>query len=592
MRQLSQLIIGILLLFLTACPIQKPSDIQIAISPVVSNLTTGESQIFTANFINSIYIYNVKWSVTPSTGLALTSYDYSVSVKANIAGLYILRATSTIDSSAIAEVSINVTGASVTISTNPNSPSLNVGASQIFTATVANSSNSTVTWNVSPSTGVNAVLNGNTLSVTANMIGIYNIKAISVGDPSKFEQITLRVPGLLTLTSITTNNSHSCGIGINGAAYCWGKNNSSQLGDNHPTYDSVNPVAVAAPNSGNILSFTELAAGKDFTCGLTPTGKAYCWGENIAGQLGNIKAINTSYIPIEVSAPSGGSFLNFSSISAGSSHACGLTSVGKAYCWGTNSYGQIGNSTTILKSNTPVAIANAKDGTDLNLSSISAGNNFTCGLTTTGKAYCWGNNEYGQLGIGSITPPGPPNDQTSFPIAVIGTQAFSTISTGYNHTCALSTTGQAYCWGSNFQNELGNNNTTLSSTPVAVLAPQGGSTLSFSSVYTGVEYSCGLTTTSDVYCWGSNYLGNVGNNSAVNAPIPVPLASPKNEPNLKYLSISRGGGFSAHTCGITTIGKAYCWGGNFSGELGNYTVGSNGLASAFSPIPVAVTEIP
>jgi alpha-tubulin suppressor-like RCC1 family protein len=340
----------------------------------------------------------------------------------------------------------------------------------------------------------------------------------------------------------------SCGLNAAGIGYCWGSNFSGRLGNNSLTDSSV-PV----PISGG-LTFSSISVGNFQSCGLTMVGSAYCWGDNFNGQLGNNNAPTDSSVPVPVS---GG--LIFSSISVGNSYSCGLTMDGSAYCWGYNNYGQLGNNSSVYSS-VPVPVSGG-----LSFSSISGGGFHSCGVTTAGSAYCWGRDSSGQLGSNSSATP-------RVPVLVNGGLSFSSISAGGDHSCGLTTTGSAYCWGSNISGELGNNNRpTNSSVPV----PVSGS-LSFSSITTGSNISCGLTTAGSAYCWGNNYKGGLGNSNApTDSSVPVPVSG-----GLIFSSIS--GGYN-HSCGVTTAGSAYCWGYNPFGQLGNNS-------TTDSSAPVAVTN--
>ena len=175
------------------------------------------------------------------------------------------------------------------------------------------------------------------------------------------------------------------------------------------------------------------------------------------------------------------------------------------------------------------------------VASVGAGNIHTCGLTVTGNAYCWGFNDFGQLGDGSTT-------GSLTPVLVSGGIRFSSISTRGGHTCGVTPVGDVYCWGENFRGQLGDGTTINRLTPVLV---SGG--LSFASVSTAFSETCGVTTGGDAYCWGENFFGQLGDGTTINRLTPVPVAG-----GLTFASLSTG----ATTCGVTTTGAAYCWGRN------------------------------
>jgi alpha-tubulin suppressor-like RCC1 family protein len=317
--------------------------------------------------------------------------------------------------------------------------------------------------------------------------------------------------GLLSLSSISTGFVHSCGLTTTGVTLCWGRNDDGQLGNGTNIQFSSIPDVVRSPNSNRFLSISSNGSG-NHTCALIKGGMAYCWGFNYNGQLG-VKIPNSviSYLPVPVSAPSGENSLSFVSISPGVSHTCGLTATGTAYCWG--------KYVVAAESNVPVAVSSSEGGNRLSFSSISSGGSHSCGLTTSGLAYCWGNNYGGKLGNNSKM-------DSINPVAVLGVNSgdalkFTSISTGSGHTCGLTLTGAAYCWGLNQYGQLGNNMVTDSGIPVAVAAPDGGTNLSFSSISLGFEHTCGLTADGATYCWGRNNYGQLGNNSHTNSSIPV-----------------------------------------------------------------------
>ena len=188
---------------------------------------------------------------------------------------------------------------------------------------------------------------------------------------------------------------HACALTPSGAAYCWGRNFSGQLGIGSTATSSI-PLAVSGGHS-----FIALSAGYYFTCGLTSSGDAYCWGYNYWGQLGNGSTANSS-TPVAVS---GG--LRFSALASGAGHACGLTSSGQAYCWGDGGGGRLGDGSGAVTTR-PVAVSGGR-----RFIALAAGGGHTCGLTSAGAAFCWGMNTWGQLGDGST-------DDRPTPVAVAG----------------------------------------------------------------------------------------------------------------------------------------------------------------------------
>ena len=425
----------------------------------------------------------------------------------------------------------------------------------------------TVTWATSKP-GV-ATVNSTGLA-TGVAAGQATITATSEGQ-SGTAAITVAV---LTFATVSGGNDHTCGVTMGGAAYCWGNNGLGQLG-NGTTTSSTTPVAV-----GGGLTFAAVNASTgSFTCGLTRGGAAYCWGAK--DQLGTGSREQSS-VPVAVA---GGH--SFGGLSTGHDHTCALTANGTAYCWGYNEFEQLGTGPAggpQFCDDFPCSTVPAAVSGELTFAAVSAGTGvtgFTCGLTPGGAAYCWGDNSSGELGTGTTT-------NSSTPLAVGGGFTFAAVSTGAYHSCGLTKNGAAYCWGYNDDGELGDGSYAQpSGTPVAV---SGGFT--FAAVSAGGFNACGITTSSALYCWGYNGVGELGIGSTTGPEVCYPDMPDYSEPcstvpvpvsgGLKFAVVSVGDYYS---CGMTTAGAAYCWGGNFYGQLGTGTTTS-------STVPVKVAGQP
>lgn len=340
-------------------------------------------------------------------------------------------------------------------------------------------------------------------------------------------------------------------------------------------------VAAAVAREDSILAGLQIdpqtiSGGEHHTCALTLDGRAYCWGDGSKSQLGN-GSNSSRNRPVAVSDPDDGP-VHFASISAGGGHTCALTIDGKAYCWGLNGDGELGIGATGAQ-NKPVAVVDP-EGDSPQYTSITTGYAHTCALATTGKIYCWGYNSSGMLGIGT-------NVAQNKPMAVLDTIdggiQFAAVEAGYFHTCALSTAGRAYCWGSGSNGRLGNGGISTQRAPVAVAPPEGEpDPLIFASISGGYEFTCGLTIAGKAYCWGRDNNGQLGNGELENQDKPVAVADPPDGAT-KYTSIATG---SFHTCALTTTGKVYCWGNGEYGQLGD---GNSGFEADRSE-PMAVLD--
>jgi hypothetical protein len=176
-------------------------------------------------------------------------------------------------------------------------------------------------------------------------------------------------------------------------------------------------------------------------------------------------------------------------------HTCALTTEGAAYCWGYNANGQLGNNDTAIITSMPVATVG---GVVFQTLSVSKVEDVTCGLSTSGEAYCWGQNDQGQLGDGTTT-------RRIVPTHVAGGLRFRSLAVGTGHACAVAVSGTAYCWGSTPNGAFGDGSTGTRLTP-QTSAPG----LTFDSIVAGGDYTCALTPAGAAYCWGLGVLGQLG----------------------------------------------------------------------------------
>jgi alpha-tubulin suppressor-like RCC1 family protein len=348
----------------------------------------------------------------------------------------------------------------------------------------------------------------------------------------------------LPFRQVSAGYNHTCGVTTDDRAYCWGYSQWGQLGNGttsgpeecntHPC--SSRPVAVLGG-----LRFRHVIAGTEFTCGLTTNNRAYCWGRNESGQLGDGTTTTARLRPVAVAG--GRSFLL---VRAGGAHACGIDTSHAAFCWGSNSNGQLGDGTTTRRL-TPVRVSRG-----LSWQLLTGGFLHTCGVTTDAHAYCWGANRSGRLGDGTTV-------QRLKPAAISGGLLVRQVEAGFDHTCAVAVTEyRAYCWGDNAAGGLGDGTTITRLTPTAVDGDRR-----FDNVSAGSFHTCGVTRGHRGLCWGSNGAGQLGNGANFRRATPTPLAV-----DLQLGPVSAGNGF---TCGVTTGDRAYCWGSNFYGQLGDGT---------------------
>lgn len=332
----------------------------------------------------------------------------------------------------------------------------------------------------------------------------------------------------------------------------------------------------------------KIVASVNHTCSLNRSGEIYCWGANHYGELGNNSTKNSQY-PTRVTGLD-----SIKDISIGNNHSCALKIDGTVYCWGKNSQGQIGNGSASNKPN-PIPIM-IKDFT--NIIAISSGGNNNCALNKEGSVLCWGENSEGQVGEGTTT-------QREYPVYVINIDpVIKSITTGVDHSCALTNTGKILCWGSsiseidehrktlgvteikssfnhtcllqrgnmscfggNLHGELGNYKAILSSfLPVYVI----GFHRDIVDFATGGLHSCATTRNGITYCWGDNKDGQLGNNTLDRQMSPSLVIGL----NKKIIILAAG---LRHTCGITNDYSVKCWGDNSENNLGNGSLDSSSV---------------
>ena len=364
--------------------------------------------------------------------------------------------------------------------------------------------------------------------------------------------------GNVTYSSVNAGGRSSCGITVDAVMLCWGYNGEGQLGLGQESQGSGPVFAFPQPTAttGN-LTFRQIVSGLYHACAVTLASVGYCWGVNFDGRLGT-NTVVASNAPIQIVGS-----ISFRMMAVSRNHSCGLSLSDRIYCWGYSGDGQVGIGPTIADSVLiPMEVLGG-----LRFQTVASGGQHTCAVTTalTGSAaYCWGHNANGQLGDGSTV--------TQFaPTAVAGGLAFRSVeapvagdfvrpvmAAGYDHTCALVTSGAAFCWGSNANGQLGSGGGN-STTPVPV---SGG--LLFVTITAGESHSCGLTSAGALYCWGRNIRGQLGDGSTTDRNVPTLVSG-----GLVFRMVSAG---DQHTCAVTTTNISYCWGDNQFGQLGDGTV--------------------
>jgi alpha-tubulin suppressor-like RCC1 family protein len=295
---------------------------------------------------------------------------------------------------------------------------------------------------------------------------------------------------------------------------------------------------------------TGISAGDNHACAVFSNGAVKCWGSNTYGQLGDGTTID-SPVPVAVTGITGAI-----AVSAGGTHSCALLAKGEIKCWGVDNSGELGTGSFSTYSATPMSVVGISTAT-----AISAGEDHSCALLEGGSVSCWGYNAFGQLGDGT-------KNASPTPLALSGIAGAIAVGAGNEHSCALLSSGKIKCWGYNGHGQLGDGTTADSLTPVEVIGIANAVKLSAGGLFT-----CAARKSGAVSCWGLGDVGELGNGSTSDSDTPVVVAD-----------ISNAAGISAgrfHACALIGGGKVFCWGTGENGQLGNG-------ASVNSSTPVAV----
>jgi len=372
------------------------------------------------------------------------------------------------------------------------------------------------------------------------------------------------VQGISGAIGIAAGSSFNCALLRNESVKCWGHNYWGQLGNGTNT-DSQTPVTVIG--TAPLLRVPRTFLGAGHAC--MWRGGLFCWGNNLAGQLGfggssaaggfsPLSGCSLCPTPEQVTTLDGADV-----VSGGIEHTCALPGDGTAYCWGKNNVGQLGGG-TVFDSDSPKLVDDP--GT---FWSVAAGGAHTCGLMVTGEVQCWGWNFHGQLGDGTLA------DQLSpSPIFFDSEEHFATgVATGYAHSCLLTKDGLVYCWGSNSDGQLGDGLSCGSSCDIPILV-EGLDGVG--AITAGLYFTCAALLEGTVKCWGDNSQGQLGDGTLIDRSSPVAVSG------LGLVEDLDAG--QAHVCVTPGDGRVLCWGDNGGGQLGDGTY-------VDSPAPTEVVDL-
>ncbi|WP_130866566.1 RCC1 domain-containing protein [Acidipropionibacterium timonense] len=381
--------------------------------------------------------------------------------------------------------------------------------------------------------------------------------------------VSLENPVDVSFRHVSVGGGFMLALDSHGRVWGWGNNAAGQLGNGTRNTMPTRPVMATMPEG---QTFSQVDAGKDHALGLTTSGSVMAWGNNHFGERGVPAAYKDGLIPRPVTTVGG------SSISAGERHSLLAGSDGAAWAWGRGTSGELGQGISMNPNNGDSRVPLKVVGSDgLHVKQVSAGQVHSVALDSTGSAWAWGFNDSGALGDGTAA--------TRYSATKVkqGDVKFTQISAGMAFSMAVSTTGDLYGWGTNWRGQLGDGTKKKKhEVPVRVEAPAG---VTFSKVSAGDAHTIALSTTGEIYGWGWNSFGQVGNDAPLSTNTPQKVVAPK---GLTFTDVAAGGDSSA---AVASDGSVYTWGHNDEGQLGNGTMKDSRVPVKAAMPTVTVTKV-
>jgi alpha-tubulin suppressor-like RCC1 family protein len=360
------------------------------------------------------------------------------------------------------------------------------------------------------------------------------------GDSSLTPIQVLKADGttLTKVTQVSVENDHACARLSDGTIWCWGRGQDGRLGTGNENDQTVAKQVVGPTTDSYFMDAEKVFVGTASTCALKADGTVWCWGNNSYDQIGNGTQTNPNSRPIQTLVGASTSLTNVAQLSVSANFACALKSNGTVYCWGENQKGQLGNNTTTNQNFATQVVGANGTGTLQNVEEIGTGNNVVCARKSDGTVWCWGGNDYGQLGQGTTD-----QQAHSYPLQILEksgssgipiTNAAQLVVTRVN-SYVKKVDGTVWGFGDNGDCALAQG-TGSRSEPLAIpLFESSGVPLNninyFSWGYAHAATTCIRKNDCQILCWGNNEHGQVGTGTIT--PAPYAICYPTHPPVIK-----------------------------------------------------------
>lgn len=327
--------------------------------------------------------------------------------------------------------------------------------------------------------------------------GMNNFRQLGAGSTSAFSATPLRVGSSFDWDTVSSSYSHSCARKVDRTLWCWGYNDNGELGLGWSSLYEPSPSQVTTASVSHWVSHSA-------SCGINEALELWCWGSNKYGQLGVTSIGGEADAPLQVTSTS-----DWTSVVKGAGFVCARTITSEAYCWGRNDYfSALGLGLDDYAVSSPIQLSG-----DWEL--ISLGDDHGCGISFWGRLFCWGLSSSTQTGTGAT-------GFQNLPAEVINRrQDWLSVAAGGEHSCGLISSGSLYCWGSNDFGQLGTGSFVGIGSPI-----ESANGLYFVSIYAGRYHSCGIDIFGKLFCWGSNDEGELGNGTTTDSHSPVLVLIP------------------------------------------------------------------